>query len=98
MFTVTVTSPYGQCRWCRCTDEHACANGCRWIDVDHTLCSECAPIDKAMGYKYEIEYFVQCIKQRQTPKTVTLRDAAEAVRIVEAEVESVRAGKQVEIR
>lgn len=32
----------GQCRYCRCTDDHACPGGCSWIDPLHTVCSECA--------------------------------------------------------
>ena len=42
-----------------------------------------------------IEYLLRCIAEGRQPTTVTLRDAAEAVRIVEAEVESVRTGREV---
>ena len=45
-----------------------------------------------MGYQREIEYFIQCVKENRPPTTVTLEDGAEAVRIVEAEVESIRTG------
>lgn len=32
----------GQPCWiCECTDEHACAGGCWWIDADETVCSAC---------------------------------------------------------
>lgn len=31
--------PY--CRICGCVDEAGCRCGCRWIDVDKTLCSAC---------------------------------------------------------
>lgn len=52
-------------------------------------------IEKVMGYSIEIEYFMKCVAAKQQPTTVTLRDAAEAVRIVEAEVQSVRSGQSV---
>src|SRR5256885_6925995 len=55
------------------------------------------PIDPVMGYRLEIEYFLACIATKRQPQTVTLRDAAEAVRIVEAEVESVKSGSQVQL-
>lgn len=29
----------GRCRYCRCTDERACPEGCWWIDQEHTVCS-----------------------------------------------------------
>jgi predicted dehydrogenase len=53
------------------------------------------PIDPVMGYRLEIEYFLACIATKRLPQTVTLRDAAEAVRIVEAEVESARTGREI---
>jgi len=31
----------GTCRVCGCTDDHACPEGCSWVDRDHTLCSAC---------------------------------------------------------
>ncbi len=31
----------GICRTCGCTDTHACAGGCWWVEAD--LCSACAP-------------------------------------------------------
>jgi len=30
----------GKCRICGCTDNHACPEGCFWVEDD--LCSECA--------------------------------------------------------
>lgn len=52
----------GQCRWCRCTYERPCANGCSWADRTQTLCSECVPLDKAMrttAGRRELAEFVQ---------------------------------------
>lgn len=57
--------------------------------------AEPVAIEKKQGYELEINYLLQCIAERKQPTTVTLRDAAEAVRIVEAEVESVRTGREV---
>lgn len=48
-----------------------------------------------MGYDFEIAYFLDCIRNNYKPKTVTMRDAAEAVRLIEAEVQSVRSGGRV---
>lgn len=28
----------GRCRYCRCTDELACVDGCQWADATHTVC------------------------------------------------------------
>ncbi len=50
-------------------------------------------LGKASGYQEEIEYFLGCIAAQRRPETVTLREGAEAVRIVEAEVESIRTGE-----
>ncbi len=54
-------------------------------------------IDKRQGYELEINYLLECIAHKKRPETVTLRDAAESVRIVEAEVESVRTGRDVQV-
>ena len=35
------------CRVCSCTDDHACAGGCIWVEAD--LCSACAPEATAIG-------------------------------------------------
>jgi hypothetical protein len=43
-----ITNRPGQCRWCKCTEDHACAAGCSWANAQLTLCSECVPLDKAM--------------------------------------------------
>lgn len=54
-------------------------------------------LDPAMGYDLEIAYFLDCVKNNREPKTVTMRDAAQAVRLVEAEVESVGSGGAVSL-
>ncbi|MFI4861529.1 MAG: Gfo/Idh/MocA family protein [Phycisphaerales bacterium JB063] len=52
-------------------------------------------LEQGMGYEYEIEYFMACVKNGTAPERVTMTDAANAVRIVEAEVESVGTGGTV---
>jgi len=52
-------------------------------------------LNPEMGYALEIGYFMECIKEGRRPSLVTLRDGAEAIRIVEAEVQSARSGKPV---
>ena len=57
----------------------------RWFDLRLNIESE-------GSLRCEIEYFIQCVKENRQPTTVTLEDGAEAVRMVEAEVESIRTG------
>lgn len=57
--------------------------------------TEPVAIGEANGYQEEIEYFLKCVAEKRRPETVTLRDAAEAVRAVEAEVASVKTGQDV---
>lgn len=45
---VKVTETPGVCRWCKCTENNPCENGCSWAGRLNTLCSECVPIDDAM--------------------------------------------------
>ena len=47
------------------------------------------------GYPAEISYFLDCIEQKRRPQIVTMQDGAEAVRLIEAERESVRLGQPV---
>ena len=52
-------------------------------------------LPKGMGYDYEIAYLIECIIHNQQPVIVSLREAANSVRIIEAEVESIRTGHSV---
>lgn len=54
-------------------------------------------MEEGMGYDHEIAYFLDCVKNNRKPQTVTMRDAAQAVRLVEAEVESVGNGRAVSL-
>jgi len=31
----------GVCRYCLCSDQYACPQGCSWLDAEHTICSAC---------------------------------------------------------
>lgn len=55
-------------------------------------------VDATDGYQREIDYFLKCIKNDKKPEIVTPRDASDAVKVVMAEIESVRRGKAVSIR
>ena len=50
-----------------------------------------------MGYEYEIDYLLKCIADGRDPETVTLADAAESVRLIEAEARSVKTGQPVSL-
>jgi predicted dehydrogenase len=58
---------------------------------------EAIAIPPGMGYEYEIAYFLDCVAKGRKPETVTLESAAMAVKIVEAEIESVMMNKSVSI-
>jgi predicted dehydrogenase len=59
---------------------------------------ETIPLGAAMGYELEIGYFLDCIAKGERPTTVTLEDAANAVKLVEAEAKSVATGKVVRVK
>ncbi|MEX0774171.1 MAG: Gfo/Idh/MocA family oxidoreductase [Phycisphaeraceae bacterium] len=59
--------------------------------------AQTVPVSPAMGYTHEIDYFVRCIAQGHKPTTVTMSDGAQAVRIIEAEAQSIREGRSVAI-
>jgi predicted dehydrogenase len=42
-------------------------------------------------------YFAKCIRTGKPPETVTAEDAAQAIRIVEAEAKSAKTGKIVRL-
>jgi predicted dehydrogenase len=54
-------------------------------------------LPSGMGYEHEIAYFLHCIQQGRQPTVVTLQEALQSVRIVEAEVESLTSGRRVEL-
>ena len=41
-------------------------------------------LEEGMGYDHEIGYFLACVRAGKKPQTVTMHDAAEAVRLIEA--------------
>lgn len=50
------------------------------------------PLDSALGYAGEIDDFIDAIRTGRAPRRVTLADAANAIRIIEAESKSAAAG------
>ena len=52
-------------------------------------------LEEGMGYDHEIAYFLDCVRNNRRPQIVTMQDAANAVRLIEAEVQSVRSGTPV---
>jgi predicted dehydrogenase len=59
--------------------------------------SEPVTLEEGMGYAHEIDYFLGCVARGEAPRTVTMPSAAESVRIVEAEVESIARGEAVSL-
>lgn len=48
-----------------------------------------------LGYDHELAYFIDCVKQGRKPQHVTMQDAANAIRLIEAEIESIKTGRSV---
>ena len=59
---------------------------------------ETIPLPATMGYDLEIAYFLDCIAKGERPSVVTMDDAADAVRLIEAEAKSVASGKPVRFK
>lgn len=43
---IVITEQPGTCRWCGCTDDQGCAEGCGWANARHTLCTSCVNLDR----------------------------------------------------
>jgi predicted dehydrogenase len=54
-------------------------------------------LTSTMGYNFEIEYYIDCIEKQTPSTTVTLRDGLNTIKIIEAEVASLRSGRKVSI-
>jgi predicted dehydrogenase len=54
-------------------------------------------LESGMGYDHEIAYFLDCIRNNRQPEVVTMRDAANAVKLIEAEVQSVKTGTPISL-
>ncbi len=55
---------------------------------------KCASAD---GYQIEMDYFAKCIRSGKAPSMVTAAEAAESIRMVEAETKSVMSGRIVRL-
>jgi len=53
--------------------------------------------EAADGWQKELAYMARCVAENKAPEIITVSDAAESIAIVEAEAESVRSGKRVEV-
>jgi hypothetical protein len=60
----------GTCRVCGCTDDHACPEGCSWVDRDHTLCSACE------GRPSDVIWHLTWIARLTRTSKLSLRDCA----------------------
>jgi predicted dehydrogenase len=54
-------------------------------------------LPEGMGYDHEIRYFLDCIAKGEAPSVIDPGSAVTSVRIVEAEVESIRTGQPVRL-
>ena len=83
----------GVCRHCRCTDDAACAGGCFWVDLRHTLCSRCAAmlIDELMHVVSALAPSLECVfVEARSPAEVieAMREARSPAEVIEAMRES----------
>jgi predicted dehydrogenase len=54
-------------------------------------------LDQEDGYAHEINYMLECVKERRAPNIVTARDGLIALEICEAEEQSIRTGTLVKL-
>ena len=59
--------------------------------------SEAIDLGPGFGYAAELRYFCDCVKKGQRPTVVTADDAVRSIKLVEAEVKSVRSGEIVRL-
>jgi predicted dehydrogenase len=60
---------------------------------------ETIALNPQMGYDLEIDYFLNCINKNERPSIVTMQDAANAVKLIEAEEKSANnAGKLIKVK
>lgn len=45
----------GICRYCLCTDERACPDGCSWYDKAHTVCSTASCVEAWNKYQEKLK-------------------------------------------
>lgn len=57
---ITVTETAGTCRWCGCTEDRACEDGCGWANRAQTLCTACINFDREMRSARGRARLVEC--------------------------------------
>jgi predicted dehydrogenase len=50
------------------------------------------------GYEFELRYFIDCVKRGERPSVVTAEDGVACLKLIDAERESVKGGKIVDVR
>ena len=50
------------------------------------------------GYEAELRYFINCVKSGERPNVVTADDGVMSIKLIDAERESVRSGKVIDVR
>jgi len=58
---------------------------------------ESPDVPEAAGYVNEMQYFIDCIRSETAPSRITPEASADAVAIIEAEIESVKTGQPVAV-
>lgn len=66
------------------------------VSLDGSAAEE-GNISELGGYYAECKYFVDCIEAGRTPSVVTAEDAMQNIEIAQAEIESVRTGRVVQL-
>ncbi len=59
---------------------------------------EAVELDSGLGYEQEIAYFIDCIRAGRAPQRSSVRDAAQSLCILEAELRSVTSGRTQPVR
>lgn len=88
VLTIRVSLTPGICRWCRCTYDRPCANGCSWVERSQTLCSECVPLDEAIatsaGRRQLAEFIQEHVEGQAMPTAERPRTRRRARRLAGA--------------
>jgi predicted dehydrogenase len=77
------------------TADYDLSRGEQSLKLSHNGKSEVIDAGPGFGYAAELRYFVGCITKNERPTVVTADDGIRSVRIVEAEVQSARAGGEI---
>lgn len=65
---LTIPETPGRCRWCRCTHERPCPEGCGWANRTKTLCTACVAFDAALRTFKGREQVAALVQDHGLPK------------------------------